>query len=274
LRRSATLRPTWTSFGAFGIASTFGLLLAVNLLVAAIAMDRNEAAADRRLTLYRRWKPVGVVLTVVASIWSGNVNHDYWVAATRHIPLGSGGPTDSLDDDPRGLRDAALVVDRQAIQRRSRGGITRHCTGPRPRSVYSSSNGRRRGPRPVNGNSLSRLSKRKAAIVHQEKWPSPLPEPGSAKDRSLRFVTGIVMVPFGALWIAGMGYEAVNAARKLDIGALLALVVGATWFGFITWSAVKYAFTGYNTLAFVRLWNATWGWVGKRMPLPPSEQRK
>jgi hypothetical protein len=86
------VRPICISFGAFGIASTFGLLLAVNLLVAANMMDRNALAADRRLTQYRRWKPLGIALTVVASIWAGNVNHEYWVAATRHIPVGSGGP--------------------------------------------------------------------------------------------------------------------------------------------------------------------------------------
>ncbi|HEY7087700.1 MAG TPA: hypothetical protein VH518_06390 [Tepidisphaeraceae bacterium] len=86
------VRAIWISFGAFGIASMFGLLLAVNLLVAATTIDRNEAGADRRLTQYRRWKPVGIVLTVVASIWAGNVNYDYWVTATRHIPVGSGGP--------------------------------------------------------------------------------------------------------------------------------------------------------------------------------------
>ena len=86
------MRPIWTAFGAFGIASAFGLLLAVIMLVAASTMDRNGAAADRRLTQYRRWKPLGIVLTVVTSIWAGNVNSDYWVAATRHIPVGSGGP--------------------------------------------------------------------------------------------------------------------------------------------------------------------------------------
>ena len=86
------LRPMWTAFGASGIASAFGLLLAINLLVAASLVDRNEASANRRLTQYRRWKPLGIVITVLAMLWAGNVNHNYWVAATRHIPLGSGDP--------------------------------------------------------------------------------------------------------------------------------------------------------------------------------------
>jgi hypothetical protein len=86
------LRGIWMAFGAFAVASTFGLLLAVNLLIAASLLDRKEASADRRLMLHRRWKPLGVVLTVVALIWAGNENHNYWVTATRHIPVGSGGP--------------------------------------------------------------------------------------------------------------------------------------------------------------------------------------
>jgi hypothetical protein len=86
------LRPIWIAFGAFGIASAFGLLLAVNLLFAATLLDRSKASAERRLTQYRRWKPVGIILTVVALFWAGSVNHNYWVAATRHIPVGSGPP--------------------------------------------------------------------------------------------------------------------------------------------------------------------------------------
>jgi len=86
------VRPFWTSFGAFGVASTFGLMLAVNLLVAASMIDRNAPAAGRRLTKYRRWKPLGIALTTVTSIWAGHVNYHFWVTATRHIPLGSGGP--------------------------------------------------------------------------------------------------------------------------------------------------------------------------------------
>jgi hypothetical protein len=127
---------------------------------------------------------------------------------------------------------------------------------------------------PLIGPTLFRQSKTKAEIVHQEKWPSPLPESGSAKDRSLRLVTGIVMVPFGAFWISLMAFDAVDAVREGDVCALLAILVGASWFGFITWSAVTYAFAGYYPLAFIRLWNATWGWVGKRMPIPPSDPRK
>lgn len=86
------LRTIWIAFCAFGIASAFGLLLAVELLVAASLIDRRPASADRRLTHYRRWKPPGIVFTVVALLWAGNVIHHYWVAATRHIPVGSGPP--------------------------------------------------------------------------------------------------------------------------------------------------------------------------------------
>jgi hypothetical protein len=85
-------RPLWIAFAAFGIAAAFGLMLAVNLLVAATILDRNEMSGDWRLMRYRRWKPVGTVVTVVALFWVDNVNSNYWVAATRHIPIGSGPP--------------------------------------------------------------------------------------------------------------------------------------------------------------------------------------
>jgi len=86
------LRPIWIAFAAFRIASSLGLLLAVNLLIAACLMDRKEASAAGRLAQYRRWKPLGTVLTVVTFLWAANVSHNYWVAATRHIPVGSGPP--------------------------------------------------------------------------------------------------------------------------------------------------------------------------------------
>jgi hypothetical protein len=86
------LRPIWIAFGALALALMFGLLLAVNLLVAAIRLGRKDALADRRLARYRRWKPLGTLLTVVALLWAGNLDNNYWVAATRHIPLGSHPP--------------------------------------------------------------------------------------------------------------------------------------------------------------------------------------
>jgi len=86
------LRPIWIASGAAGVACAFGLLLAVNLLVAASQFDRKPASADRRLARYRRWKPLGIVVTAVALNWAANVNHNYWVAATRHVPVGSGPP--------------------------------------------------------------------------------------------------------------------------------------------------------------------------------------
>jgi hypothetical protein len=86
------LRPLWVAAGAFGIAAAFGLLLAINLLVAAALFESKPASADRRLTRYRRYKPLGIVATAVTFFWVAIVNHDYWVAATRHVPVGSGPP--------------------------------------------------------------------------------------------------------------------------------------------------------------------------------------
>jgi hypothetical protein len=85
-------RPLWIAFGAFFVAAAFGLMLAGNLLVAATVLDRNETSGDRRLIRYRRWKPAGIAITVITLFWVDNVNSNYWVAATRHIPVGSGPP--------------------------------------------------------------------------------------------------------------------------------------------------------------------------------------
>src|SRR5688500_12206453 len=70
------------AFVALVISSALGLLLAVSLLVAAVLLDRKEASARQRLTWYRRWKPAGIVLTVVTLFWADSANHNYWVAAT------------------------------------------------------------------------------------------------------------------------------------------------------------------------------------------------
>ena len=85
-------RELWVASGAFGLALAFGLLLAIHLLVAAVSLARSDGAGVRRLSQYRRWKPLGVVLTAVTYIWSENENLNYWIAATRHHPLGSGPP--------------------------------------------------------------------------------------------------------------------------------------------------------------------------------------
>ncbi len=119
------MRPIWTASGALGVASAFGLLLAVNLLLAACIMDRNRVAANQRLTQYRRWKPLGdrpdrghvdlgweFERQLLGSCDQTHSARQWW-------------PTRCLDGSPYLLRDAALVVDRQTI-RRSDGGIMRY----------------------------------------------------------------------------------------------------------------------------------------------------
>jgi hypothetical protein len=93
LRRPVGL---WVASGVIGLALTKGMLLAVHLLVAAWQIDRRPAAADRRLDLYRRFKPWGVGMTAVAYLWFSFANMAFWIAATRHSPLGGGPPIISM----------------------------------------------------------------------------------------------------------------------------------------------------------------------------------
>ena len=86
LRRPVRL---WASEVAMVAAAAFGLLLAINLLCAAVQVRRNPERAARRLRFYGRLKPIGAAATALAFLWSGAESHAFWVAATRHWPLGS-----------------------------------------------------------------------------------------------------------------------------------------------------------------------------------------
>jgi hypothetical protein len=55
-------------------------------------MARDAVSAERRLSRCRRLKPLGIILTVVGLFWTQHVNLYYWVAATRHFPIGAGPP--------------------------------------------------------------------------------------------------------------------------------------------------------------------------------------
>lgn len=79
----------WASAGVLIAAAAFGLLLAINLLRAAIQIGRDPGRASHRLRMYVRWKPLGAAATALAFLWFGAENHAFWVAATRHWPVGS-----------------------------------------------------------------------------------------------------------------------------------------------------------------------------------------
>jgi hypothetical protein len=88
----ATLRQPirlWASQGLLIAAASFGLLLGINLLCATVQMHRNPTRASHRLRVYGRLKPIGAAVTALAFLWSGAENHAFWVAATRHWPVGS-----------------------------------------------------------------------------------------------------------------------------------------------------------------------------------------
>ena len=85
-------RALWCAAAAFILASTFGLLLAVHLLRSLWQLDRSPEIGRRGIDRYRRLKPYGAALTAGAWFWYGMEDHEFWVAATRHIPVGSGPP--------------------------------------------------------------------------------------------------------------------------------------------------------------------------------------
>jgi hypothetical protein len=88
----ATLRQPvrlWASAGLLISAAGFGLLLAINLLCAAVQMERDATRGCRRVRAYARLKPFGAAATALAFLWFGAENHAFWVAATRHWPVGS-----------------------------------------------------------------------------------------------------------------------------------------------------------------------------------------
>ena len=88
----ATLRQPvrlWASAALLITAAAFGLLLAINLMCAAIQMGRDATREPHRLRAYARFKPVGAAATALSFLWFGAENHSFWVAATRHWPVGS-----------------------------------------------------------------------------------------------------------------------------------------------------------------------------------------
>jgi hypothetical protein len=91
----ATLRrpyALWASHGGMIVASSFGMLLAINLLVCAAQVRRRFAQSVHRIQWYIARKAIGAAITSAVYFWSGSASWEFWVAATRHIPLGSGPP--------------------------------------------------------------------------------------------------------------------------------------------------------------------------------------
>jgi hypothetical protein len=82
----------WVAGCAFGGAAAFGVLLATELMMAAIQARWKPDSSYRRLQNYRRWKPAGTALTVLTFFWTGCQMHAFWCTASRHVPVGSGPP--------------------------------------------------------------------------------------------------------------------------------------------------------------------------------------
>ena len=89
LRRPLSL---WLSQLAFIAACAWGLYLALGLAVSAVMVARGDERGEPRLRAYAKWKIFGAILTAVTLYWSSVQQLYFWVAATRHWPLGAGPP--------------------------------------------------------------------------------------------------------------------------------------------------------------------------------------
>jgi hypothetical protein len=84
----------WIAAALFALGAAFGIWLALHLLITALQLNEHAGQSLDRMRCYRRWKLVGITITVTGCFWLSNENFSFWVTATRHIPTGSGGPLD------------------------------------------------------------------------------------------------------------------------------------------------------------------------------------
>jgi hypothetical protein len=80
-------RELWYSAGAFIVASTFGLLLAIHLMVSIYWLVRQPERGMAGLRRYRLWKPWGTVATVGTALWFSGAASWVWRVATAHSPI-------------------------------------------------------------------------------------------------------------------------------------------------------------------------------------------
>lgn len=79
----------WLSHGMMVIASCFGMLLALHLLIALYVWRKDTAKTTRYLRDYARFKLAGAVLTTVCYYWAQTTASLFWTYASRHTPIGT-----------------------------------------------------------------------------------------------------------------------------------------------------------------------------------------
>jgi hypothetical protein len=82
----------WISESLSALATGFGALLALHLITAARLLLSNPNESVHRFRQYRFWKPIGTFLTAAAFFWASTEDSGFWIAATRHVPVGSWPP--------------------------------------------------------------------------------------------------------------------------------------------------------------------------------------
>ena len=79
----------WLSHGALAIASIFGMLLALHLLIALCLWKRNIDKTARYLKDYARFKLAAAIVTTICYFWARSADSLFWTYATRHTSIGS-----------------------------------------------------------------------------------------------------------------------------------------------------------------------------------------
>lgn len=78
--------------GLMVLAAMLGAGLAVHLLIFVRQIGRWPDELATRMRFYRRWKPYAAGFTGLAFFCARVADDWFWVAATRHHPVGSGPP--------------------------------------------------------------------------------------------------------------------------------------------------------------------------------------
>ena len=81
----------WIASSLLIAASAFGLLLAIHLVLT-VARERTAQGFLPASGFYARWKLLGASLTATTFFWATFENDQFWMTATRHIPVGSAPP--------------------------------------------------------------------------------------------------------------------------------------------------------------------------------------
>lgn len=82
----------WGPNAAVVVAALVGIFFALYLLLSLVRWRNAPEAAERQMRLYRRWKILAAIATLVAATCAGYANYKLYGTATRHISVGTWDP--------------------------------------------------------------------------------------------------------------------------------------------------------------------------------------